>query len=749
MGTGMSSRSLRYRLTNGNERPLRRRSSPTYNRDTKMAPSSNTPMTRFQEMCGAQCGCVARNLVLLKRKDLFYTVCEIYKSSGFRVPLAGTANVAMNSFLLGFTGQGNSALCLEQELLHYVFIMLCFPALPFHVSLPSAKRIKGCGCHGREPLSGTLRTRVNHLVIPAPLVKTVFPLDVERFIVTSIREGTLSLTLPWICELLVMMDLVSITMTTPRSALALLNSVYCKLGTLPLRPANRTLLTFKLGHVMELVLVPHGLFSPIPSSTLPPYEPSPVDCLRGIVTPALVMECCPWLPSLRHIMTSSSHDSVVAVTPTKAVVTMVTPSTPVQTKTELTLKENFFHHQPHVVRKVCEFVCERLHGNAVTEMQGVMVTTVTEKLPSPIREWLSVHHTKGSENHSAVSFHISSLASQLISGPTRVEWLECARESCQRDVESLMVALLPPATEPSVVAIATKLTAQKAITKCEVWLGSMGQGFVEREAQKLADSITKTIDKPQDDSDLLSSLSLRPLDQIEKVIETVKTLPDTKGRSALHQRLYNEAIGELCSFIKTNVANLTHLEGVYEALVFLRSCKGVDTTVCISLFQNKNLDCDSTRKRFTNVCLRLLFIGVISTARVEHWLLWLLEQSRDAAIVLSRDIMDKYTKLKVSVRCSDKQFVCPDVAHLLAVYRLCDLLQNRFGTPIYRDARGKGFDSSRVPVKRGPGGNTKEARDSGGLGCRGSVPVRERIVRRTFWLQDWHPKSYQSSDKSS
>eukprot|EP00116_Pleurobrachia_bachei_P010968 sb/3471230/ len=63
------------------------------------------------EMCGAQCGCVARNLVLLKHKDLFYTVCPIYKASGFYVPLAGTANIAMVPFLISFTGQGNSALC--------------------------------------------------------------------------------------------------------------------------------------------------------------------------------------------------------------------------------------------------------------------------------------------------------------------------------------------------------------------------------------------------------------------------------------------------------------------------------------------------------------------------------------------------------------------------------------------------------------------------------------------------------------
>eukprot|EP00116_Pleurobrachia_bachei_P009220 sb/3469482/ len=36
--------------------------------------SSNTSMARFQEMCGVQCDCVVRNLVLLKHKDLFYKI---------------------------------------------------------------------------------------------------------------------------------------------------------------------------------------------------------------------------------------------------------------------------------------------------------------------------------------------------------------------------------------------------------------------------------------------------------------------------------------------------------------------------------------------------------------------------------------------------------------------------------------------------------------------------------------------------
>ena len=42
---------------------------------------------------------VARNLVLLKHNDLFYTVCAIYKWSEFCDPLATTVNVAMISFL--------------------------------------------------------------------------------------------------------------------------------------------------------------------------------------------------------------------------------------------------------------------------------------------------------------------------------------------------------------------------------------------------------------------------------------------------------------------------------------------------------------------------------------------------------------------------------------------------------------------------------------------------------------------------
>eukprot|EP00116_Pleurobrachia_bachei_P009315 sb/3469577/ len=73
-------------------------------------------------MCGAQCGCVARNLVLLKHKDLFYNVSAIYKSSGFRILLA----VAIISFLdlLGFTGvplSRNTILYLQLILLNKEF----------------------------------------------------------------------------------------------------------------------------------------------------------------------------------------------------------------------------------------------------------------------------------------------------------------------------------------------------------------------------------------------------------------------------------------------------------------------------------------------------------------------------------------------------------------------------------------------------------------------------------------------------
>ena len=53
-----------------------------------------------------------------------------------------------------------------------------------------------------------------------------FPLDLDWYLNQSIADGTLTLTLPWVCELLVMMDAVCATLKRSKIVLAAVNNLY-------------------------------------------------------------------------------------------------------------------------------------------------------------------------------------------------------------------------------------------------------------------------------------------------------------------------------------------------------------------------------------------------------------------------------------------------------------------------------------------------------------------------------------------
>ena len=63
---------------------------------------------------------MTRNLVLLKHKDLFYTACAIYKSSGFCVPLAGTAKCSHNFLSSRLHMAGKFSIMLEHNAINLV-----------------------------------------------------------------------------------------------------------------------------------------------------------------------------------------------------------------------------------------------------------------------------------------------------------------------------------------------------------------------------------------------------------------------------------------------------------------------------------------------------------------------------------------------------------------------------------------------------------------------------------------------------
>ena len=128
------------------------------------------------------------------------------------------------------------------------------------------------------------------------------------------------------------------------------------------------------------------------------------------------------------------------------------------------------------------------------------------------------------------------------------------------------------------------------------------------------------------------------------------------------------------------------LDPTTHLLLLLRDKKGVEiplTKLPSQVSHNlltrnvKNVNCDNTSSedRFIEICLKLIYIGVLSPPRLEHWFLWLLEtsdkESKCKVVAMATRMMDKYFELKAGVLKGKVKYV-PRVAYFVKQYIVSD-----------------------------------------------------------------------------
>ena len=128
------------------------------------------------------------------------------------------------------------------------------------------------------------------------------------------------------------------------------------------------------------------------------------------------------------------------------------------------------------------------------------------------------------------------------------------------------------------------------------------------------------------------------------------------------------------------------LDPTTQLLLLLRDKKGVEipltklpSQVSHNLLtrnvKNANCDSSSSEDRFIEICLKLIYIGVLSPPRLEHWLLWLLEtsdkESKCKVVAMATRMMDKYFELKAGVLEGKVRYV-PRVAYFVKQYIVSD-----------------------------------------------------------------------------
>ena len=468
----------------------------------------------------------------------------------------------------------------------------------------------------------------------------------------------------------------------------------------------------------------------------------PQDALP-LLNSTLLYACCPWLTTLQQVILKQpvSDTSSLLSTPTK--ISFVSTGN----RTLLQLRENFFHHQPHTVRKVCEFVCERVHSNALSEVQIRLVPLIREETGDEIKKWINDQDPKDLLEHSLSSrlqFFLGAMVCKFCES-VKEKCTEQISEFCQSYCDRFMKDLLPANTESSVVAVATRLTVDKARGKCAVWWNTMAMSFIEREVQQLADihikHVLSEVQNGQENESELGCLSeslgdillwrrtseLIPASgsgKVDRLLKLIKCTVVNKENVSLFQKIAENTIKILIQYVtdpSTSLAlhqprqeldtykprpvevgetdtkslegeNLTpiqvtdpvgRLDPIFELLLSLRDKKGVEIPLIALPSKLKpavlfDLESDSPCSpecRFVEICLKLVYIGILSPPRLEHWLLWFLETSDETSksrvVTLTSSVMDEYFKLKERVLEGSIRAI-PRVAYFVKQYIVSD-----------------------------------------------------------------------------
>ena len=375
---------------------------------------------------------------------------------------------------------------------------------------------------------------------------------------------------------------------------------------------------------------------------------------------------------------------------------------------------------------------------------------IREETESDIKTWIAGQDSKELLEHSLNSrlqFFLGALVCKFCEG-VKVRCTEQITEFCQTSCDRFMKDLLPSNTESCVVAVATRLTVDKARAKCAIWWNTMAMSFVEREVQQIADinikHVLSEVRTDQAEEHELRELSNRLGDillvsnatedcclddsrdnscvdgRFERLLELGKKIVINKENTVLFQNIAdatvdvvieyiinpsktikcnqsrgqalkdcseNELVAlrletlEQCSIENRPVPQDKHtpvdlMGPVSQLLLLLRDLKGVE--VPLTKVPPKVLPklCEkSSGCRFKEICLKLVYIGVLSPPRLEHWLLWFLETSNldsyGEVVSMATRIVEEYLELKANVLKGEIRCV-PRVAYFVKQYIVSD-----------------------------------------------------------------------------
>ncbi|XP_028677418.1 codanin-1 [Erpetoichthys calabaricus] len=326
--------------------------------------------------------------------------------------------------------------------------------------------------------------------------KTLPVVNICEVLLNAVKRRRLVLTVPWIVELLSMIDYISPFLSYYRRVFKLLLQIYrsnllgrdretCFL--------NKLLLVAVLGWLFQIPAVPEDLFFGSDFTDLVHSRDTAVH-IQGLdslplVDQQLLYTCCPFLSEFRKLLaafvagSSSKNGGLIRkITPTAAepFVPCISLS---QQKLQIDLEQAFFHNQPPSLRRTVEFVAERVGSNCVKHIKATLVADTVQSGEAIMKEKLrdDGEHLKNKL--------LDAVCAQLCDGGKQA--LAFGKEFCILRAPEAVKVLLPEETSAAVLKTAQDIAIRMATEKACTWLAANIIALTKRELKSAYDRLVK------------------------------------------------------------------------------------------------------------------------------------------------------------------------------------------------------------------------------------------------------------------
>uniref|UniRef100_T1J5Z9 Codanin-1 C-terminal domain-containing protein n=1 Tax=Strigamia maritima TaxID=126957 RepID=T1J5Z9_STRMM len=322
-------------------------------------------------------------------------------------------------------------------------------------------------------------------------------IDVVDLFKTAATAGRLTLTVPFLVEFFSMMDKCGYLLPQVQEGLKVLIQFY-KSSYFGVTKENFTINLFLLYHLLgwlfETPNFPSSFFfHDMKTESIQFIGPSQL-CLDALnlINHQILYTCCPYLGELKVILADFAAGTGSRPNTIKKIVPMVLNDRTSKSNRllQLQLEENFFHNQPTSVKKIVDFVAERLASNITKNVRKEQVSVAEDRAIKILYEFISENENKD-EYNDLLKQKMHQLAVDVTSElKTKISQYSCTY--CENQVDKVIELLMSEENSFAVIKMCGQIVTRQAKQNVNAWVDShVSTGFFLDELKRCVEKCNK------------------------------------------------------------------------------------------------------------------------------------------------------------------------------------------------------------------------------------------------------------------